>query len=671
MTTVHASPDYRITVVGSPPPGYPSDTAPDVYADRPFAADFEARKAAFLQHCLSNPAPTNTKGAYHELARLEAGGIPHEGVIRATLDFIDQRKDCADFSMHAILRMLLQYGDHPTLSPELLDQARRTVLDFKYWPDEPGIDSLCTWTENHQILFASAAYLAGQEYPDQRFSNSGHTGTEKMELNQPRIMRWLDLRFRTGFSEWLSNVYYDEDLTALLSLVDFADDEEIRQRASMLLDLLLLDVALNSFKGVFGSTHGRSYENSKKWVAQEGLVDTSKLLFGMGQFSDFDNMSAAAFVLSPKYKMPDVIPAIAGSEEHEEMINRQRMGIRLDEAERWGLGFDSFEDGMTYLTLEAYAHPRTIGLVMRMFDAFKWWENSFFSPFKQFKGFLTLLRRTHTLRLIARLFERDLCRNTREEVNTYTFRTPDYMLSSAQEYRPGYGGDQQSIWQATLGPNAVCFTTHPAKRVGPSPNYWTGSGTLPRAAQVKNVVICIYRISRGLALYQPNRLFLTHAWLPRDKFDEVVERSGWIFARLGEGYLALYSKRPYHWQTNPGEDRDREVIAPGRENIWICEMGRKASDGNFKSFIERIANADVSCRGLNVRYNSPSQGMLEFGWKGQLLQNGSPISTQDYPRYENPFIEAPFPARELNVLAGSHALSLDWDSATREVGDAR
>jgi hypothetical protein len=588
-------------------------------------------------------------------------------VIRATLDFIDQRKDCADFSMHAILRMLLQFGDHPTLSPELLDQARRTVLDFKYWPDEAGIDSLCTWTENHQILFASAAFLAGQQFPDQRFTNSGHTGTEKIEINRPRIMRWLDLRFQTGFSEWLSNVYYDEDLTALLSLIDFADDEEIRQRATMVLDLMLLDVALNSYQGVFGSTHGRSYENSKKWVAQEGLADTSKLLFGMGQFSGFDNMSAVAFALSPTYKIPPVIPAIAANATHDEMVNRQRMGIRLAEAERWGLGFESFEDGMTYLTLEAYAHPRTISLVMRMFDAFDWWENSFFSPFKQFKGFLTLLRRTRTLKIIARLFERDLCRNTREEVNAYTFRTPDYMLSTAQDYRAGYGGDQQSIWQATLGPDAVCFTTHPAKRLGASPNYWTGSGTLPRAAQVKNVVICIYRISGGLALYQPNRLFFTHAWLPRDKFDEVVERSSWIFARLGDGYLALRSMRPTYWQTESGEDCGRELIAPGRKNIWICELGRKTSDGSFESFIERIAAAQISFRGLTVRYHSPSQGILEFGWKGQLLQNGQPISMHDYPRYDNPFVKVPFPARQIDIQADSNTLSLDWDSAKRAV----
>ena len=101
------------------------------------------------------------------------------------------------------------------------------MLGFKYWPDEPGIDSMCTWTENHHILFASAAYLAGQLFPDAIFTNSGHAGAEKMAQNRPRISRSLDLRFRTGFSEWLSHVYYDEDLTALLSLVDFCADAEI------------------------------------------------------------------------------------------------------------------------------------------------------------------------------------------------------------------------------------------------------------------------------------------------------------------------------------------------------------------------------------------------------------------------------------------------------------
>jgi hypothetical protein len=269
---------------------------------------------------------------------------------------------------------------------------------------------------------------------------------------------------------------------------------------------------------------------------------------------------------------------------------------------------------------------------------------------------------------VARLFERDLCRNTREQVNLYTYRTPDYMLSCAQDYRPGYGGDQQHIWQASLGPNAVCFTTHPPKREGASPNYWTGSGTLPRAAQVKNVIIVIYKLSHAPALYVSNRLFLTHAWLPRDQFDEVIEREGWVFARKGEGYLGLRSQQPYHWQEEPGGDQGREIMAPGDENIWLCELGRKAVVGDFETFMDRIAQAELEFEGLNVRYRSPSQGRLEFGWSGPLRQEGQVVELGNYPRYDNPYVQADFPMEGLEARLGERRLRLDWGRVERDWG---
>ncbi len=244
-----------------------------------------------------------------------------------------------------------------------------------------------------------------------------------MELNRQRILRWLDLRFHTGFSEWLSHVYYDEDLTALLALYDFAADDEIRRKAEMVIDLLVFDMALNSFKGVFGSTHGRAYENTKKWASNEGTTDTSKLLFGMGIFSGFDNMSAIAFALS-RYRVPKVIEMVA-SDSHLEgdchFENRQRMGIKLAEMEKWGIHPDNFEDGMLYLTLEAYLHPRTIDNTIRMFDTCNWWENSFLNDFKPYRGLLKALGALGGLPHLARFLERDVCRNTREEVNIYTY----------------------------------------------------------------------------------------------------------------------------------------------------------------------------------------------------------------------------------------------------------
>jgi hypothetical protein len=234
------------------------------------------------------------------------------------------------------------------------------------------------------------------------------------------------------------------------------------------------------------------------------------------------------------------------------------------------------------------------------------------------------------------------------------------MLSAAIDYRPGYGGDQQHIWQATLGSDAVCFTAHPAKREGPTPDYWTGEGTLPRVAQVKNVLVAVYKINTMPGLYVTNRLLFTHAWLPKDKFDEVTERDGWIFVRKGDGYMALRSRNPFRWQTEDGEDQYREIIAEGKTNIWLCELGSRDQSGDFSEFIDAIRAAPLTFRDLSMAYTSPSQGRIEFGWRGPFRQNGQVVSLHDFPRYENLYTKTSFPAERVEIRCGEHWLVLDW-----------
>jgi hypothetical protein len=643
------------------PQGYPTVAIDDPYSETPFAQSYDARRKAYCEFQVRNPG----NGPYSEAARIALGQLPDERVVSPALDHIDARQDCADFQLHGILRLLYQFGDSPLVSEAFRARARTSVLNFKYWPDEPGIDSMCTWSENHFILFAAGGYLAGQLYPDATFTNSGRSGREQMAIFRGRILRWLDLRYRTGFSEWLSNVYYEEDLTALLNLIDFCHDEEIRQRATMVADLLLADMALNSFHGAFGSTHGRSYERQKKWARSESTGAISKLLFGMNRFH-VGNMAATCLALSPHYRMPRVLYEIAADLDRPEMINRQRMGIRLRDAKKFGLDFHRLEDGMTFFSQEAYTDPKTINLTVRMFNEYNWWENKFFAPFKKHRQLIETAYRWHFLSLTVWYYKHDVQRNQREEANIYTYRTPDYMLSTAQDYRRGYGGDQQHVWQATLGPGLACFTTHPAPRDQETPNYWAGSGSLPRVGQIKNVVIAVYKISTKPGLYLTNKLLFTHAWFPKDQFDEVFERAGWVLARHGDAYLALWSRQPYRWQEEEGEDKDREIIAPGKENIWICELGRRAADGDFTTFMDRIARSPVRCSGLSVVYDSPSQGLLEFGWFETLRQNGCPVMLADYPRYDNPYAQADFPAGVIAFRHNGQSLALDWATLRRE-----
>lgn len=640
---------------------------PPCQADQPgfdqvvLLPDFAARRAEYLSHLVNG----GRGGAYAQLAWLAAGEAAEWSAFEASLNEIDSRRDCADFDMHAVLRLLYQFPEARGLTATQWERVQRSALGFKYWPDEPGTDSMCTWSENHHILFASAGYLAGQYFPDAVFTNSGRTGREQMAVMRPRVLRWLELRFRSGFSEWLSNVYYDADLTALLNLVDFCGDPEMAARAAMVAHLLLADMACNSFRGVFGGTHGRTYERERKHARAENTSDTQRMAFGRGGIEG-RGMSAVCLALSRNYHVPRVLYEISETQNHEAMVHRQRMGIRVRDAAQWGLRFDNLEDGMTWLSLEAYAHPRTINLWVDMLDSFGWWENEFFSEAKSFQQLLLQGRNWGVLPLASIFFQQDACRNTREEVNIYTHRTPDFLLSTAQDYRRGFGGDQQHIWQATLGPDAVCFTSHPARRLGKSPNYWTGYGVLPRAAQVGNVVLEIYNITRWPSLYVPTALFFTHAWLPRDCFDECIERGGWVFARRGDGYLALYSHRPYRWQDRPGEDQGRELIVRGRRNVYICEMGRRATDGDFEAFVDRILGARISVTGLRVSYESPSQGRLSFGWTGPLRQNGAVVTLDNYPRYENPYAQASFPCDQAVFRCNGHWLELDWTDTRRE-----
>ncbi len=657
--------DFTFRNVGPPPKGYP-EPAPDTYSQEPFADSYRQRRDALIDHCLKNPAGPNIKGYYYELVRIACDKGPvHESLIEAALDYIDERRDCSDFVMLGIVRLLYQLTGKRLVSQRLLDHAERTVLSFKYTPDEPGIDSMCYWTENHYIMFAANQYLAGQLFPDRVFTNSNETGRRRSARAERRVLEWLDLRYRTGFSEWLSHIYYDEDITALANLVDFARDPVIVKRAQIVLDLLFLDMALNSYRGAFGSSHGRSYGEEKRNATIESTTDTAKLMFGTGIFAGADNMGAVSLALGNNYRLPRVIYEIANDRERALTINRQRMGIRLREAARWGLSYHDLDSGAHFLTLEAYLHPKTVNLVLRMFDAYRWWDNQFFAPFKSYRGLIRVLRTLGLMPVLARLLEKDLCRNTREEVNLYTCRTPDYMLCSAQDYRAGFGGDQQHIWQATLSPTAVCFTTHPGHSKNTSAGYWVGSGTLPRVAQIENVVIACYNASRMPGLYMTNELFYTHAWLPRDAFDEVVEQDGWVFARKDDGYLALRSRNGCRWQTE-GPDAGCELIAEGGKNVWVCEMGNRQKDGDFGAFTRRITGAPLSFRGLSVVYDSPSVGRVRFGWRGPLMQNGREVSLRDYPRHDNPYALTPFPAEDISVAVGQHRLRLNLKENLRE-----
>ena len=172
-----------------------------------------------------------------------------EAALFEALDWIDGRPDCADFPLAAILR--LYQGD--TLTQKERDRIKQTVLNFRYWPDEPGNDAMCFGSENHSLLFHGCQMIAGNLFPEETFSNSGRTGKEQATIGKERCEKWLDRVEERGFSEFLSSTYMPLTCAAVLNLVDYAD-KAMSKRAANVVDGIFEMLAMHAFDGVCGVT---------------------------------------------------------------------------------------------------------------------------------------------------------------------------------------------------------------------------------------------------------------------------------------------------------------------------------------------------------------------------------------------------------------------------------
>jgi hypothetical protein len=328
-------------------------------------------------------------------------------------------------------------------------------------------------------------------------------------------------------------------------------------------------------------------------------------------------------------------------------------------------------------------------------------ETEFFAPFQPlFELVENLPDPVLGAQSLAQNFWQILSLGLLEEVNSYTYRSPEYILSTAQSYRPGANSAQVHAWQATFDPYAMVFTTHPMNPVQPpsewvsatdgQPGYWTGSASLPRSAQHENVGIYLYEpdyiagILQGAFAYQA----FTHAYFPQDYFDEVEQQDGWTFGRAGNGYIALYSWRPTFWQsTDPAElalmpevpgggpmTQSFDLVADGgADNVWIVECGDAAQWDSFEAFRTAILDAPLTVTdrggepGFDVSYTSPTQGAMTLGWEAPFTVAGQEISIEGYPRIDNPWVTAQR-GDPLWLVQGAEAgVLLDWENVERTV----
>jgi hypothetical protein len=242
----------------------------------------------------------------------------------------------------------------------------------------------------------------------------------------------------------------------------------------------------------------------------------------------------------------------------------------------------------------------------------------------------------------------------------HVWRTPDAMLSSVQDYRPGLPGLQEHVWGATLGPEAQVFATAPAADTTSSsarPNAWAGQRVLPRVRQHRDALLVVYP--------GPVR---THLWFPAPLMDEVRTRSPWLAGRVGDGYVAVAA--PGGLRPVTAGDEARQAWLP-RGAAYVATVGRRADDGSFEAFVAALTDPEFGDADPLVRWTARDGRVLELGWSGPFLVDGAVVGLgadgrpEEPPFLDNPAVRVPRRADVLEAAWAGHRLVLDLATGRR------
>ncbi len=619
--------------------------------------------------------PLDAGGLDNLLFSLSQDGVqPEEAsvndAIAPTLQYINARYDCSDFRVNALLRLYLSYENR--LPGSTKTDIENTLLNFKYWMDQTKdgrSDSMCYWSENHQILFAVSEYLAGTKWPDKVFTADGKTGAQHAEMAKSRIQAWMEQRFLYGFTEFYSNNYYPEDIAAMSNLIQFARDDAMVNRMKMIMDLIWFDLASQNYRYVladgrvyyvFLSASGRMYESNKTsddtgnrlrnyidYVMQPERTAAWKERRN-SFFNCFRQMADAGY-----YQVPDVIKAIF--DDVTPRIIKSSQSLDVSELKGENLLGQSDNQIMMQLNMEAFTNSDVIGNCLNYLSKNHMFANSFLNDFKMIN--LSLLKWTGLAGPVSRILNPATNGVAIQRANVYTYKTENYSMSTAQNYHPGDYGDQQHIFTANLSNDLSVFVVQPARvpERSPTPNYWVGNGRNPYSIQEKNMNISIFDVPQSPGFMEPHVVKYTHAYFPVQYFDEVDESrlaDGYICGRKGKTYIALIASGALHFEEfNPGDARQAKnveklnpnlkqkydlTLKDGRYQSWITELSCENEDGSFDAFKQRIFGNPVLFQGTSVEYKSRGVS-FHSDYKKQFTVDSVPINTE-YNRHENDYV---------------------------------
>jgi hypothetical protein len=464
-----------------------------------------------------------------------------------------------DFAAIRLIRIL--YQSSALLTEEVKAATRKFFLTQNF--------RSMHGSENHSLMFFAARYLAAQYYADATFAQYDQGAEALLAHDGDYLREFIRFRARYGWGEFDSCGYSAEIMLILLALRDFAADESLRTLAQMMLDVILMDMAVDSLDGLYGGAHGRIYEPAAMDNANSGMFAYYCLYFGspyMGKLKATPHAEACA----SSYVPSDIVYQIA-------------LGRKLPYENR---------EAKHLHCCSAWA-PRDIN-----------WE--------------TLGRTRGRISKYTYL--------TPEYLIGAVNMQDDYPPESKDAW---YAHHQQHEWDLTLVGDTNCkiFSHHPGVNdYYKTHGYWTGDlrcgcGTF---FCHRNIALAMYDIQKE------SEAGYIHLRAPLAAFDEVQQEKELLLLRRGAVYVALRFSNGYEIVAE-GEYAGQEVKSYGRKCAIACEVGLARDYGDLERFARDMRAKELAFdrESMTLRYGGMCMSKERRWLDGRPLD--TPYDTYDSP----------------------------------------
>ncbi len=303
-----------------------------------FQADYEYKRFVRIQKTANGAQGTGGRSyVYSALCKLYLGRdiqkandlLNYEKILNATTyEGFEESPFIMYWCVPAYIRIYIWYNSEngtvrrDMLTPETEANMRKVMWSFveSYYPNvfsednNPfrGIDS-----ENHDALKKSALYLIAQilskteQYQDKVLPD-GKTLPEFIAHAEDFYEKFVLSRAKTGLFVEGSENYRAVTYESLYNIIEFSDNEEIRNKVKMLVDVSWIEYAVESLDGIRGSAKTRVYNTP-------GDADTGFMWFSMLGSMYFglnaeENATPMVTELTSDYRPPEIAKEIATQE---------------------------------------------------------------------------------------------------------------------------------------------------------------------------------------------------------------------------------------------------------------------------------------------------------------------------------------------------------------------